>query len=87
MKSLFRVYAMLLVSHLAMICGKSSWLVDTSLMFVPCLVSSIAYATTSCGSVAGIALGSTMSVNFGKVVEWGHNNESWPQVLLTKKLL
>ena len=78
---------MLLVFPLVMICGKGSWLVDSPLWSVPCLVASIAYVTASFGSVAGIALGSTMSVNIGKVVEWGHNNEWWHQVLLTKKQL
>ena len=78
---------MLLVSPLTMICRKGSWLVDSPPLSVPCLVTFITYVTTSFGSIARIALGSTISVNIGKVLEWGHNNESWHQVLLTKKQL
>ena len=78
---------MLLVSPLAMICGKGSWLIDSPLLSIPCLVASIAYVTASFGSVFGIAVESTMSVNIGKVFEWGHKNEAWHQVLLTKKQL
>ena len=87
MKSPFKVYIMLLVSPLVMMRRKGSWLIDSPLLSVPCLVASIAYITASFGSVVGIALGSTMSVNIGKVFELGHNNESWHQVLLAKKQL
>ena len=87
MQSPCKVYAVLLISPLAMICGKGFWLVDSPLLSVLYLVTSIAYVTASFGSIAGVALGSTMSVNIGKVFEWGHNNESWHQVLLTKKQL